>query len=95
MPFNDDFITIEFHRLEEPSTKPYSGPYQDQLNLGPEEVEAITEGGGMAISEVITTLGSLARNVASLAGEVKTLQWSIPLIVLAGIAVIGIITALK
>ncbi len=95
LPFKDDFITIEFHRLEQPSTKPYSGPYQDQLNLGPEEVEAITEGGGMAISEVITTLGSLARNVASLAGEVKTLQWSIPVIVLAGIAVIGIITALK
>jgi dCTP deaminase len=95
LPCKDDFISVEFHRLEEPSMKPYSGPYQDQLNLGPEEIEAITEGAGMAISEVITTLRSLAQSVASLAGEVKTLQWLLPLIVGIGITIIGIIVALK
>ncbi len=95
LPFKDDFLSIEFHRLEEPSEKPYSGPYQDKLTLGPEEIGAITEGTGMAVSEVITTLRSLSQNVASLAGEVKTLQWVVPLIVLVGITVIGIIAAIR
>lgn len=54
-----------------------------------------TEGTGMVTSEVITMLRSLSTNVATLAGEVKTLQWSVPVIVGVGIAVIGIIAALK
>lgn len=95
IPFKDDFISIEFHRLEQPAMKPYSGPYQGKLALGPEEIEAITEGTGMAVSEVITTLRSLSHNVASLAGEVKTLQWLVPLIVAVGIGAISVIAALK
>lgn len=95
LPYKDDFISIEFHRLEEPSMRPYSGPYQQKLTLGAEEIEAITEGTGMPFSEVITTLQSVSKSVATLAGEVKTLQWTMPLIVTIGIAVIGIIVALK
>lgn len=49
----------------------------------------------MPFSEVITTLQSVSKSVATLAGEVKTLQWTMPLIVTIGIAVIGIIVALK
>lgn len=95
LPFKDDFVSIEFHQLEEPAAHPYSGPYQEKLTLGAEEIETITEGTGMAISEVITTLRAVSTNVATLAGEVKTLQWSVPAIVGVGIAVIGIIAALK
>ena len=95
LSFKDDFISLEFHRLEEPATNPYSGPYQDKLTLGAEEIETITEGTGMAISEVITTLRSVSSNVAILTGEVKTLQWSIPAIMGVGLALIGIIVALK
>lgn len=102
LPFKDDFITIEFHRLEQPTTKPYSGPYQDRLEFGPEEMEAVTGGTGMALSEVLTTLRSVSENVASLAssvstlgGEMKTLRWILPLIVTIGLAVIGIIVAIR
>ena len=95
LPYKDDFISLEFHRLEEPSMRPYSGPYQHKRTLGAEEIEAITEGTGMPFSEVITTLQSVSKSVATLAGEVKTLQWTMPLIVTIGIAVIGIIVALK
>lgn len=102
LPFKDDFITIEFHRLEQPTTKPYSGPYQDRLEFGPEEMEAVTEGTGMALSEVLTTLRSVSENVASLAtsvstlgGEMKTLRWMLPLIVTLGLAIIGIIVAIR
>lgn len=95
IPYKDDFITVEFHRLETPTAKPYDGPYQGKLDLGPEEIEAVTEAEGMAFSEVITTLRSVSDNVGKLASEVNTLRWLIPLIVAFGIAVIGVIVTLK
>lgn len=95
LPYKDDFVSVEFHRLEEPSTKPYIGPYQDKMELGAEEIEAITENEGMALSEVITTLRSVSANVGILSDRVKLLTWLIPVIFAFGIAIIGIIVALK
>ena len=69
----DDIISAELHKLSQPCEKPYSGPYQGQMQLGPEEIEAAVEGSGMAISEVITTLGSLSQNVGSLTNDVRAL----------------------
>ena len=88
LPYKDDFVSVEFHRLEEPSTKPYSGPYQGKMELGAEEIEAITENEGMALSEVITTLRSVSINVGKLSDRVKLLSWSIPAVVVFGITVI-------
>lgn len=48
------------------------GEDQQKITLGAEEIETITEGTGVAVSEVITTLRSVSTNVATLAGEVKT-----------------------
>jgi hypothetical protein len=98
LSFADDLLSVEFHRLAEASTHPYSGPYQDRLTLGPEEIESISENEGMAFSEVLTTLRSLSQNVGSLAAEVKVLKVWIPVmltIVTIGIAVIGIIVSFK
>ncbi len=95
LPYKDDLLTVEFHRLEQASTRPYSGPYQNKMSLGAEEIEFITETEGMALSEMLTTLRSLSQNVGTLAAQIKTLEWSIPLIVIAGITIIGIIVALK
>ncbi len=95
LPYKDDLISVEIHRLEQATLKPYSGPYQDKLELGPEEIEAVTESEGMALSEVLTTLRSLSQNVAALASEVRTLQWAVPAIVTLGFTVIGIIVAIK
>jgi dCTP deaminase len=95
LPYKDDFVSVEFHRLEEPSTKPYGGPYQDKMELGAEEIESITETEGMALSEVITTLRSLSANVAKLSDRVSLVMWSIPTIVVLGITIIGVIVAIK
>lgn len=95
LPYKDDFVSVEFHRLEEPSTKPYDGPYQDKMELGAEEIEAITENEGMALSEIITTLRSLSENVGSMSQEIKNLKWTIPIIVSIGLVLIGIIVHLK
>ena len=95
LSYGDDFLSVEFHKLSEASTKPYSGPYQNRLALGPEEIEAITENEGMALSEVLTTLRSLSQNVAALTSEMKTFRWLIPLMIAFGIAVVAIIVSLK
>jgi len=93
--YKDDFISVEFHRLEEPAKKPYSGQYQDELELGAEEIEFIIESERMALSEVFTTMRSLSENVGKLASEVKSIKWLISIIVGFGIAVISLIAALK
>ncbi len=95
LPYKDDLVTVEFHRLEQPTTKPYDGPYQNKLSIGPEEISFITEREGMALSEVLTTLRSLSENVGALSREVKTLEWLIPVILTIGIAVIAIIVSIK
>ena len=91
----DDFLSVEFHRLERPVENPYVGPYQGRLQLGPEELEFITESEGMALSEMLTTLRSLSENVGTLSRDMTTLKWAVPTIVMFGIAVIGIISALE
>jgi dCTP deaminase len=73
LSYGEDFVTAEFHRLSQESTRPYSGPYQHGLSLGPDDLEAIAETEGLAFSEVITTLRSLSQNVGSLTAQVTTL----------------------
>ena len=95
LPYKDDLLSVEFHRLEEPTKKPYCGPYQRKMGLGPEDIEFITEHEGIALSEMLTTLRALSVNVGTLAAEVKTLKWLLPTIVIIGIAVIGVIVTIK
>lgn len=102
LPHLDDFLSMEFHRLAEPSQHPYSGPYQGRMELGPEEIEFITESEGMALSEVLNTLRSLSANVGTLTTDVTALttemkhyKWVIPVLLTVGLAAIAIIAALK
>jgi dCTP deaminase len=109
VPYGDSLVTVEFHRLEEASTKPYAGPFQDKMELRPEDVEFIVETSGMALSEVMKTLrslsqsvgklsldvSSLAVDVSSLTKDVQRAMWITTLIVGFGIAVIAVIVALK
>lgn len=98
LPYKDDFLSVEFHKLEEPSTKPYSGDYQGKTELRPEDIEMIVETESMSISEVLTTLNSLSKNVGSLAtdvkiltGDMKSFRWTVGF----GIVVIGLIVTLS
>lgn len=102
LPYKDDFLSLEFHKLEEPAAKPYSGPYQGRNELGPEEIEFITESEGMALSEVLNTLRSLSANVGALTTDVTALttemkqyKWVIPVLLTIGLAVIAVVVAIK
>ncbi len=95
LPYKDDFLSAEFHKLEAPATHPYSGPYQGREGLGPEEIAAIAEGGGIAFSEIIMMLRSLSQNVGSLSSHVRIMEWSIPTLLVIGIGVIAVLVAIK
>ena len=97
LPYKDDFLSVEFHKLEEPSTKPYSGPYQGKKELGPEDIEMIVETESLSMSEILTTLNILSKNVGSLATDVKILtsdiksvKWKVGI----GISILSIIVAI-
>jgi dCTP deaminase len=73
LSYGEDLVSVEFHQLHVPSSKPYDGPYQDRLSLGPEEIETIAETEGLAFSEVVTTLRSLSANAGNLTTDVSKL----------------------
>ena len=91
LPYNDDFLSVEFHKLEQPTSHPYDGPYQDRDELGPEEISFIMEAEGMALSDMMTTLQTLSRDVGALSTTMRYVLWGVPLVMLFGIAVIAVI----
>ncbi len=92
IPYGDHLVSVEFHELQEPTEKPYDGPFQGKLELGPAEIEMITDGSGMAFSEVLTAVGGLSKSVAALSEDMhdismtmkaeqkaaKTQRWLLP-----------------
>lgn len=98
LPYKDDLLTVEFHKLNEATTKPYAGPYQGKMELGAEEIEAITQSEGMALSEMITTLRSLSANVGELSDVIRIMKWVWGVgvgIIALGITIIGILVGLR
>lgn len=89
LTYKDDFITVEFHRLDEPCKDPYNGPFQGQEGLRPSDIALVAEQKGMALSEMMTMLGSLSVNVHALATEVKSFKWIFGI----GLGALGILIA--
>lgn len=56
----DDFVTLEVHKLSAPVENAYSGPYQEQLSLSSEDVEAVLEREVMSLSDMNKTLRELS-----------------------------------
>lgn len=95
LPYKDDFLSVEFHRLDEPASRPYDGNYQDRTELGPEELRFITESESMALSEMLTTLRSLSENVGILTKEFRFFKWYLPILLVIGMTFIGIMVGIK
>ncbi len=95
IPYKGEFCTVEFYGFSEPVSKPYVGEYQGQPGIMPRDLELLVDSQGMTFGEVIRSLGSLSANVSDLSRWVKLLAWAIPAVVVIGIAVIGIIVAIK
>ena len=89
-----DILTLEIHKLSQPAANPYSGPYQGRLELGAEELEAIAESEGLALSEMLTTLRTLTTNVGALTDQMGTFKWVLGIgfiLIAIMIAVVGLV----
>ena len=95
LPYEAPFLTLQFFRLTHDVDKPYSGPQQGQGGLSARDIQELVDTEGLTLGQVMKTLSALAEDVAELRGSVSRLAWWIPLIILFGIAVIGVIVALK
>ncbi len=95
MPYKEEFCTVQFFQFAEPVSKPYDGEYQGQMGITGRDLELLVDSQGMTFGEVIKSLGSLSSSVRDLSRWVKLQAWAIPAIIIIGIAVIGIIVAIK
>ena len=95
LPYKEKFVTIEFHRLNEPVTKPYSGEFQDKLNMTALEIQNVIEKRGVTLAEIIRAMNGINKSIAKLTADVSALKWTIPAIVGAGIAIIAILVGLR
>lgn len=95
LPYEAPFLTVQFFRLSSPASRPYSGPQQGQTGIAAKDIQELTETEGLTLGQVMKTLSALANDVAELRGSVGRLSWLVPVIVGVGIAVIGIVVAIK
>lgn len=95
LPYKEKFVTLEFHKLNEPAQKPYDGEYQDKLVMTDREVRNIIDRKGMAFSEMIRSLNAMNQSISQLTTDVRSLKWTIPIIIGLGITAISIIVGLK
>ena len=70
-PFEDDFITLEIHRLPVPTGQAYDGPYQGNETLSPEDIAIVTEGDNIGFAKMLDSLRSLSENVSELTKNVN------------------------
>ena len=74
LPFGDDFLSIEIHRLDQPVTEPYNGPYQDKTELLSRDIDHIIGAHGYALSEVIVNLNKVSAELVELRQELKAFK---------------------
>ena len=73
----DTFLSVEFHRLQASASRPYSGRYQDQLQLTPDDISEVMEREYMSQTEMMRTLEAL---VSSVDGLKQVLNLRVPLV---------------
>ncbi len=74
LPYRDKFLTVEFHRLDRPVEHVYDGPYQNRIELSPEDIREVLDRGYMSQTEVLRTLEALVTTVEGLKTAVAGLQ---------------------
>lgn len=77
LKYGEDFCTVEFSRLEEPSEKGYSGAYQGVADFPSDNIEFIVGAKGVTLYEVVDVMKGLK-------SDVKWMKYILALI-LAGI----------
>lgn len=94
VPYLEPFCTLQFHRLNLPATKGYSGEYQNQIAIPSKDIEFFIEAKGATLAEVIQSVGTLSSSVKSLettVGALKTSLWAIPIVTTITVSIVVIV----
>lgn len=68
------FLTLEIHRLSEEAGERYSGDYQAQSTITSKEIRDLKKGEGIALSEAVKAMRTIAQDVSSLENTVDGLS---------------------
>ncbi len=74
LTLHEAFFTVEFQRLEEPATLPYSGPFQDQDDFPAEQYQYILKARTTSLAEI----PALRREMSRLSTLIADLQEGLP-----------------
>ena len=95
MAYGEQFCTVEFYQFPQDVSAPYQGEYQGQAGISGKDLEALVDAQGMTFGEVIRSLATLNATVSDLSRQVKLMAWGTPAVVMTGVAVIGVLVALR
>ena len=95
LSYEAPFLTVQFFKLARPVAKPYAGSRQGQTGLRAADVEELTHPDSPTLGGMVKSLSSLAADVSDLKSSVKWMAWAIPVIVVIGMTIVGIIVAIK
>ena len=88
--YRDAFLTVEFHRLDQPVERPYSGQYQNRVELAPEDIRSVMEREYMSQTEMMRTLEAL---VSTVDGLKQSVNLRLPLTLGGFLALFSIVAA--
>ncbi len=73
IPFGERIVSVEFVELSESVKDGYGGEYQQQDTITQDEIDAMMEGEGIALSEAVSAMQNIARDVSVLEENVSRL----------------------
>ncbi len=94
LSYQEPFLTIQFFRLSEPVSKPYSGDRKGD-GITAKDIQELVETEGLTLGQVMKTLTALATDVGELRKSVRNLSYSVPMIVALGLILIFLLVALR
>jgi dCTP deaminase len=95
LAYQTPFLTVQYFKLNEPVAHPYSGSRQNQTGLQAKDVEELTHPDSPTIGGMVRSLATLASDVGDLKTSVKWMAWAIPVVVVIGMTIVGIIVAIS
>ena len=98
IPFDDDFLKMEIHKLSEPTSKPYSGSFQNKTDFSNDDIDNMMNKSTFSFTKIEREISALAQNVGKLAEKVNkmaTFQQVILWIIPISFALIALFIAIK
>lgn len=75
LTYKQKLVSVEFHRLEKETDRPYSGEFQGQYGLALGDFQPLLEGQGTVLSELVAKLTSVEQRQEKMSGIVNSMKY--------------------